>query len=194
MRERMQSSTHFVMICLTLLAVLLLFWAESARRQAKTVAAIKNLGGYVHYEKTRALWLRDLLGDDLVADVRLVAFSYPGLGGHWPSAISDLVDKAGHKITFKTEKRRLSHIKDNDLVCLRELPKLRELQLQNMGVTDAALRHVEWMTRLEKLSLEYTGISDAGLKHLRRMTKLRSLNLSGTNVTDAGLTHLAGDH
>jgi hypothetical protein len=87
---------------------------------------------------------------------------------------------------------RGKEIKDDELVSLKEMPNLTELNLGGTIVTDASLTHLKPLTNLTRLGLQNTKITDAGLANLSAMTKLASLNVYGTGVTDAGLASLGG--
>ena len=93
---------------------------------------------------------------------------------------------------------------DADLVALKELSQLTQLDLGNIQVTDAGLVHLNQLKRLQTLSLHGTQVTDAGLLHLQiqvtdaglvhlsELKRLQTLSLHGTQVTDAGLVHLQG--
>jgi len=87
-------------------------------------------------------------------------------------------------------------IKDADLICLRGLQNLRELDLSLVPVTDAGLRHLTSLTKLTHLDLLYSEgfggvlITDKGTESLAKLTRLQSLNLIGAKLTDAGLRRL----
>ena len=81
-------------------------------------------------------------------------------------------------------------IKDEDLVPLKDMPNLIELNLGNTPITDAGLPHLKGLTDLTRLQLHKTKITDAGLENLKGLQKLTSLNLYGTEITDKGLEHL----
>lgn len=76
------------------------------------------------------------------------------------------------------------------LPLLRELPKLRTVQLAETKITDGALALLAPLTRLELLGLRDTTVTDAGMEHVGKLHALTGLNLSGTKVTDSGLVHL----
>jgi Leucine-rich repeat (LRR) protein len=67
-----------------------------------------------------------------------------------------------------------------------------DILLRSEKANDAALAHLEGLTRLRTLNLDSTVVSDAGLKHLKNLTKLQRLSVYGTKVTDAGMKHLTG--
>ena len=85
-----------------------------------------------------------------------------------------------------------SRITDNELICLKGLPRLKKLVLGKTQVTDAGLKHLEGLTQLEDLSLSRTRVTDAGLVHLKAMTQLQTLWLAGTQVTAWDLCILEG--
>ena len=67
-----------------------------------------------------------------------------------------------------------------------------QVDLRGSPVTDKELVHLKRLTKLQDLNLSSTKVTDAGLVHLKALTNLQDLNLSFTKVTDAGLVHLAG--
>jgi internalin A len=85
-----------------------------------------------------------------------------------------------------------SSVDDDDLAYLEKLPHLKSLGLWTTGITDAGLVHLKALPALTILGLAYTGITDAGLMHLKGLNRLEGLSLAKTNVTDAGLVHLKG--
>jgi internalin A len=80
-------------------------------------------------------------------------------------------------------------VDDAGLARLKELTKLRNLDLDGTKVTDAGLVHIKGLP-LEGLYLNDTQISDAGLAPLSDLRYLRGLDLANTLVTDEGLVHL----
>lgn len=81
-------------------------------------------------------------------------------------------------------------IKEDELVILKDIPNLVELNLGGTNFTDANAVHLKPLTNLARLSLHNTKITDAALPNLQGMSKLQSLNLYGTAVTDQGLAAL----
>ena len=81
-------------------------------------------------------------------------------------------------------------ITDAGLVHLQGLKQLQSLGLDNTKVTDAGLMHLQGLSQLQTLSLVNTEVTDAGLVHLQGLSKLQWLWLYDTQVTDAGLVHL----
>src|SRR5262249_13132662 len=70
------------------------------------------------------------------------------------------------------------------------LPRLEELDLIELKITDAGLAHLRGLPRLRRLALDSDEITDAGLAHLAGLADLEELSLKGTRVTDAGLVAL----
>src|SRR5262245_8932972 len=66
----------------------------------------------------------------------------------------------------------------------------------NFKCTDAQLKtaagHLKQLPKLRRLDLSSTQITDAGLAHLKDLKSLEDLVLSVTKITDAGLVHLKG--
>jgi mono/diheme cytochrome c family protein len=83
-------------------------------------------------------------------------------------------------------------VKEAELVLLKDIPNLVELDLGGTTITDSSLIHVRPLTNLTRLQLHNTKVSDAGLENLKGLTKLVSLNLYGTAVTDKGVDQLKG--
>jgi Leucine-rich repeat (LRR) protein len=54
-------------------------------------------------------------------------------------------------------------VTDEDLVHLKALPRLRNLDLRGTQITDAGLEHIKGLARLTGLDLQATQISDARL-------------------------------
>jgi DNA-binding beta-propeller fold protein YncE len=80
---------------------------------------------------------------------------------------------------------------DSVLTVLRDLPRLKQLQLGHSKITDQGLAHLRGLDGLESLTLIQTNIADKGLVHLEGLRSLKSLTLHMSLVTDAGLKSLA---
>ncbi|MCE9534463.1 MAG: hypothetical protein K8T89_25580, partial [Planctomycetes bacterium] len=84
-------------------------------------------------------------------------------------------------------------VKDDELILLKDIPNLIELNLGGLNVTDNNLVHLKPLANLNRLQLHKTKVTDAGLANLSGLAKLVSLNLYGTEVTDAGIQQLKGN-
>lgn len=142
-------------------------WDYSARRQKRAVGSVAALGGKVSY------------ADEM-------PFQQPNAAARW------LQDKLGHDYTSSVAVVRLSgaDVRDEDLTCLRGLPGLQALLLNNTAVGDVAVKELSHIPRLEELSLRTTRITDAGLSHLARLQRLEFLYLQDNEISDAGLANL----
>ncbi len=88
---------------------------------------------------------------------------------------------------------RGKEVKDEDLLLLKDMPNLTELNLGGTTITDTGMVHLKGLKNLTRLQLHNTKITDASLVNLKEMSKLTSLNLYGSaGITDAGLEHLKG--
>ena len=74
---------------------------------------------------------------------------------------------------------------------LKQLPRLREVQLADTKISDEGISYLSSITSLKDLNLARTKCSDIALYHLRDLS-LKKLNLEGTNITDHGLKSLKG--
>jgi hypothetical protein len=83
-------------------------------------------------------------------------------------------------------------VKDEELILLKDMPNLVELNLGGTNVTNSQMAHVKPLINLVRLQLHKTKVTDAGLANLSGLTKLMSLNLYGTDVSDAGIQQLKG--
>lgn len=74
---------------------------------------------------------------------------------------------------------------------LARFPKLRQLYLDYLGISDDGLVDLAQARRLEFLSLRLSEVTDDGLPHLTALTGLKELNLTGAKVTAEGVKELA---
>lgn len=84
-------------------------------------------------------------------------------------------------------------ISDAGLESLKDLKKLRVLQLPGTAITDRGLATIasQWPD-LTELRVGRTRVTDAGLRHLSGMKRLQALGLLNDDVTDDGLAVLSG--
>ena len=157
-------------------------------RQTQAIAAIERLGGFVGTEPVGPVWLRNVVGDEVMAgydDVQAVS-----LFRRSHVTVAGLVHLEG-----LTNLQSLTHslqFTDAGLSHLKRLTRLKRIDLARTQVTDAGLVHLKAMTKLESLSLSDTDVTDFGIRNLKGLTSLRALSLSYTYLTDAGLVHLVG--
>jgi Leucine-rich repeat (LRR) protein len=80
-------------------------------------------------------------------------------------------------------------VSNDGLAGLRELVELRQLKIQTAPITDEAVSHLANLGKLERLELYMTGVRGSGLRHLNGLTKLKSLRVVNQLSTDE-LHHL----
>jgi hypothetical protein len=107
-------------------------------------------------------------------------------------------DAAGDIVGVTVHNQKVT---DDDLKCLKDLPKLKSLDLSHTDIQNAGLVHLGGLQSLEKLDLSFTKATDAGLAHLKGLSRLKWLNLEKPckgmydaehRFTDKALPHLKG--
>jgi len=81
---------------------------------------------------------------------------------------------------------------DADLMCLRNLKKLKSLQINPHDFSDKGMPYLAGLTNMERLIIGGPGLTDQGLKFLSNMKKINQLTISDGNFTDMGLRHIEG--
>jgi Leucine Rich repeat len=82
-------------------------------------------------------------------------------------------------------------IDDNAMEYISKMTNLENLNLSsNVRISDAGLEHVRNLTKLKVLNLDRTGVTDSGLKHLKGLTCLTYVGLSNTKATRDGIREL----
>ena len=113
-----------------------------------------------------------------------------------PSEQIDKLKKLGARITLDDQKRVIGvnlgerGVTDADLLHLRGLQHLQELDLTRTRITGAGLVNVKDLTALTKLFVTDTKVDDSGITHLKGLKNLELVGLSGTKISDAALDHL----
>jgi hypothetical protein len=198
-RPRIPRAGSFVLFALLLLlaGLALTVWFP-AHRQKRAVEALVHNSGYVVYapgfEITEyntgrpegAEWLWKIIDPNLLYNVTTVRFY-----GEWnPQLGGDvLMPIVGEFTSVETVAIHGIKLTTNDVNHLRELPRLRQLYLEQTDLKDADLDALRGL-KLEWLCLGRTWADDESLRSLSDMTSLEYLDLTRTRVTDAGLVHL----
>jgi acetyl esterase/lipase len=175
------------------------------KAQAERLARVLNEAGisarsYSAEEKTHTTINADLgLADDKPThEVWAVLSASLSRADPYLSEQMDTLKKLGARITLDDQKRVIGvnlgerKVTDADLVHLRGLQHLQELDLTRTRITGAGLANVKDLTTLRKLFLTDTKVDDSGVTHLNGMKRLELVGLSGTRITDAALDHLRG--
>jgi hypothetical protein len=137
----MKYSLRTLFLVTTALLIWLGWQAERIHRQREANAVIYRAGGMVRYEDAFLRPVTKHLSTRLGRDaVQHITAVY--FGG--------------------------TSAKDEDLACLRMLPRLREVILTSSAVSDAGLPHLYGLRELETVDLRFTAVSESGIAELRR--------------------------
>ncbi len=103
--------------------------------------------------------------------------------------------RARGEVVVPAGKRLLLYVSEKGARDLRPLPKLAPWDLQALNLSgceikDADLIHLRGLTWLEDLDLSCNRFTGFGLAHLGAMLLLERLDLYGGDLTDEGLGHL----
>jgi hypothetical protein len=139
----MRFSLRTLLLVITVLFLWLGYMADQIHRQRAAVETIERLHGALRYD--------DALSESPVP--------------HW------LADWLGRDAIANVDAVYLggTAVNDDDLTCLKNLPKLRTLVLTSSPITDAGLLHLCHLTSLETIDLRFTSVTDAGIANLRRV-------------------------
>ncbi len=174
------------MVLVLILAVFLGWRVNKARQQARAVAAVKNRGGWVHYDyefvggkltKGAEPWapraLRTILGDEFFQEIEQVSLVYD--------------DSTGTRY----ENKNFATC-DDLLAQLASQPGIKTLLLHGTQATDGGLKHIGKMASLEAIYFwDATSITDAGVAHLAGLKNLKKIHISRSQITDESLVLLS---
>lgn len=185
-RRRFKISLRLAMVLVFFVALWMARQANKAREQREAVEAVKQYGGWVHYDyefvngtlipgrqpRVPAA-LRRLVGDEFFQDFAQVSFVYDDSTGK-------RYDIANHTPA------------DDVLAKLTRLSGLRVLLLQGTQATDEGLKHIGRISSLEELFIwDAENVSDAGVAYLEKLKNLKNIHLSKAKITDESLRVLA---
>ncbi len=105
-------------------------------------------------------------------------------------ADEDVEDIAGMTVTDYLHLGFNPNITGPGLRFIRDLPPLRNLNLDFSGVDDEGLTHLAGTTELQNLHVRNTSISDESIETLGTLTGLQRLDVSRTWLTDEGVARL----
>jgi len=178
-----------LLLVVTVLSFWLAFHVRSAERQQKSIAAIREYGGWIRYDfqfssgeygprkfdaKARSpipKWLLDRLGIDFFHDVVQVNLNYS--------------DDSG-------EREENHNPSDEALQYLGGFPDLRVLLLSDKQASDSSMRHLAGLKKLEHLYMwDVTHVSDDGMSHLRGLRNIHYIHLDSSQITDKSLAIFA---
>ena len=166
-------SLRSLLVVVTLLAIglgVFAYWRDAKRREAAAGDWVLNHGGSIAEFNSREAanppwWVRCLAQTMPKQSLRTVTF------------VDFLKDPT-----------------DADLAILRDLPNLKQLNLNHAAnITPARLAPLASLTKLEVLYLMNTPVGDAGLAHARNLHGLKEIWIENTGITDASMPWIASN-
>jgi hypothetical protein len=210
-RRWLQFGLRSLLLLITVFGVWFGLYMQRVRRQKEAVHAIREYGGWVHYDfqETAAppgigfdsrikpplpKWLVDRLGEDFFFNVAQVNLVYN-------SDFGRRVDNANVAGTALRRldafpKLRVLLVKDTQATDdgLRAVGKLKRLTYLYMWdaskVTDAGIAHLAGLSNLKKIHVSSSQIGDESLKVLGTLPRLEEMSLQGNRFSDRGLAYL----
>ncbi len=169
---------------------------KAARRQRETVEWIEKTGGSVRNDYQLVsfgvltngkppgpAWLRKLVGDDLLVNVRGVWLTGPERGDAGLEHLKGLTQLIWLYVC--------GPVADGEWVQLKALPRLQYLGVCRQGgdipISDAGLNHLKELTHLRILDLNLAGLTDAGVQDLRRALPKTEIAIDHKRVPAAHL-------
>jgi hypothetical protein len=166
-------------------------------REKRAIAAIKEIGGKVETAPRGPAWLRWIAGEKAATRVVSVDLEYYIAGGGFTTDGEHFTfSSLGEKVTdewlpnlkdlkyLESLNLAANEITRDGLVVLRSFPQLRNLDLSQCPIDDAALVEVGKLRELRSLNILHTQVRGDGLEHLSGLTYLSGLWLGFASPTD----------
>jgi len=160
-------SLRTLLVVVTGGCVALGLWVKAAERQRRAVEGIRELGGFAYYstEWRSGKWI----DDDSAPWVRLLR----GCTG------PDYLDQV---VVVHLYGRSIS---DSGLAFVRDLPRLKALNVGGTEISDAGLQYISELPDLESLTLSRTHVTEEGLlRLLPQMNSLKEVNLDKYRISE----------
>jgi hypothetical protein len=205
-RRWFRFSLRMLLVVVTVLCVWLGFKVNAARRQKEAIKAVLDLHGFVEYSHQYAngiwggsrrddkaaapgpAWLKKWFGDEYFVSAIGLQFWGQPVTDEDLVHIGDLTNL--QYLSFVGGSALPKQIKGPGLARLRNLTKLRFLDLIEHPITDDSLQFLEPLTELEHLDLRNTQVTGNGFEHFKQLRKLQSVLFNNAPVTDQGLPYL----
>lgn len=212
-RRFFQFGLRTLLVATTLFSVWLGLYVHRVRRQQAAVAAIRDYGGWVHYDFQEApagsrkfdvkvapnlpVWLVNALGEDFFYDVLEVNLVYSYDSGQREDNINVSGDVLENLVALPEVRQLLIYkgqATDEGLKHAGRLKNLERILMWDASeVTDAGIAHLGALKQLKAIHLTNSRITDDSLKTLSRLPALETMSLQNNRFTDAGLAHLHGN-
>jgi hypothetical protein len=185
-------SLRTVGIVLTVLLVVLGYWANRSLRQRAAVESILRRGGRINYvtedlskvavgaPTAEPHWLAKYLGRDFIEGVGVAEF----IGKDFTDADLKLLDDLPDVHWFRIYETQIT---GSEFAHVSRLKKLRSLLVHHSPLGDDAMIEVGKLHDLELLYLQDTRITDRGAVRVSGLDKLTRLTMSRCAITDAAL-------
>ena len=211
-RRWLQFGLRTLLLATTIFGIWLGFYMQRVRRQEDAVRAIREFGGWVHYDfqeiptqpfdfDARAKspvpeWLLSWLGEDFFSDVVDVNLVYTNDSGERENNLN-VTNEALPHLTALPKLRQLglkaTQATDDDLRIVGGLKTLKRFYFWDAkNITDRGVFHLSGLTRLEEIHLSFSQIGDEGLRVLAQLPKMQFIGVQGGRFTDRGLEFLKG--
>jgi hypothetical protein len=210
-RRWLQFGLRSLLLLITVFGVWFGLYIKRVRRQKEAVQAIREFGGWVHYDfqETTTLagtnfdsriepplpkWLVDRLGEDFFFNVAEVNLVYNDDGGRRLDNANVAATALEHLAAFP--KLRVLLVKetqatDDGLRTVGQLKRLTHLYMWDASqVTDAGIAHLAGLANLRKIHIGHSQIGDESLKVLAALAQLDDMSLQGNRFSDRGLAYL----
>jgi hypothetical protein len=213
MRRWLAFSVRGLLLLVLALGLALGLLLHKAGKQRRAVAAVKQYGGFVHYDwefegtgsevdrnsrPPGPVWLRQLVGEEYFQEVTWVGLVRDAENGKMsPTGRGDEAVMPHLRSFPKLKWLQIwkGQASDAGLANLRDSAELEQIHvLLPEGLTARGLAHLEGLPRLINLQISRGSIDDACLAPIGKLTGLRSLSLMYHPISDAGIVHLRGLH
>lgn len=209
-RRRLQFGLRTLLVLVTVFGVWFGIYMHRVRRQKDAVQAIREFGGWVHYDfqelpkkplefDPRAKpwipeWLLSPFGEDFFFNVAEVNLVYETDSGKRKENCN-LTNGALSQLNAFPELRQLclkeTQATDDDLRIVGTLKSLKRLYFWDAKhITDAGVSHLSGLRNLENVHLSFSQISDDGLHILSKLPAIQHISVQGGKFTDRGLGFL----
>jgi len=218
--RRYRFSLRTLLITVTLLSVWLGLKIERDKAMQQTVTGLKSAGGQLKISDSRSnfpwgLWTHRYSLDFYDLQEPLTAQDFAYLNGFAPSSLKrlDLTNTGlsdenleivgrltdveflmlGNETYLSGETildRPRNHITNKGLEKIRQLTKLKGIDLSGLDITDDGLRALSEMSQLMWIKLNGTLIKGSGIVHLRFLRNLSDLELNGCKISSEGYGEL----
>ena len=214
LRRLFQFSLRTLLIVLTALGIWLGLHVQRARKQKEAVAAVRKLGGWVHYDFQESPagsrkfdgkiepWLPrpvvSVFGEDFFFDVVEVNLVYSNDSGKREENANFSSQALRHLTEFPKLRQllmRKSQANDQELAVVGQLKNLEALYIWNAyNVGDKGVTHLIGLRELKTIHLDHSHITDESLRTLAALPSLEEMSLQNHRFTDKGLSYLTDKH